>query len=350
MNLQTQARRFQPMRNSASSLALSLTLSFQALAQGEFVDVFIATGQSNAYWPPTMDLSAGTYQFGHGVEDALVASGLFSNPTVVIAGVPGQEIAAWHNDVGPTGLYNQEFFDTTNVSTGLLEAQINAIIANGDTPRFQGLFWWQGEADGMNGTEAQYTGRWNGLLSQLASDVGSSDFKFVMNKVGNSGTLINDTLTAIANADPRGVLFDSQVPPYRTNPADIHGYDHYAVGEANAQLFIDTFVNPVDVFIVAGQSNANGQALVSNLTAQQAGPHNALYFCSWHQFANTAEPSFGSPQFSSGWFTETVAGETRSAGNITTTYGSSPWFGPEVGFAARANEIDLTGNPIGILK
>ena len=119
-------------------------------------------------------------------------------------------------------------------------------------------------------------------------------FKFVMNTVGNSGTRINNTLTAITDADSRGVLFDAQVTPYRTNTADIHGYDHYAVGQANAQLFIDTFVRPVDVFIIAGQSNGNGQALVSDLTTQQK-TQDALFFNSWHQWLNTAETS-ASPQ------------------------------------------------------
>ena len=332
--------------------ALSLLLSLQALVHGAVVDVFIATGQSNAVWPWDSENQVGTFQFGAGVQDALDASGLFSNPTVVIAGVPGQEIAAWYNDSGANGLYNTEFFDTTTVGTGALEAKISEIVGNGDTPRFRGVFWFQGEADGLGGTEAQYTSRWNGLLGQLASDLGSSDFNFVMNRVGNSGTLINDTLAAITNADARGVLFDTQVEPYRTNTADIHGYDHYAVGQANAQLFIETFVRPVDIFIVAGQSNANGQALVNTLTAAQAGPHAAKYFCSYHRYANTAEVlvSPDNPQLFSGWLAQTVAGETRSAGNLTYTFGSSPWFGPEIGFAARANQIALSDNPIGILK
>ncbi len=333
------------MRKSLSVFALFVCLSLQALVHAAVVDVFVATGQSNAAWPWDSENQVGTFQFGVGVQDALDASGLFSNPTVVIGGVPGQEIAAWYNDSGANGLYNTEFFDTTAVGTGALEAKIAEIIGNGDTPRFRGVFWFQGEADGLNGTEASYTSRWNGLLGQLASDVGSNDFNYVMNRVGNSGTLINDTLAAITNADARGALFDTQVAPYRTNTADIHGYDHYAVGQANAQLFIDTFVRPVDIFIVAGQSNANGQGLVSELTVPQS-TQDAMFYSSWHLQAFNAE----STQYYTNWLAQTVAGQTRSTGNVSSTFGNSSWFGPEVGFVARANEINLTANPMGILK
>ena len=232
------------MKNLYTKLCIA-SLCIGPYAQAAVVDVFIATGQSNAYWPvgpaPTYE---GSYDFGKGVQDALTASGLFSNPTVVLDGQPGIEIAQWHDGTNPQWLYNGQFFNTAGGAAGSLEAQMNSIIANGDTPVFRGLFWFQGEADGQNGTEAQYAGRWNSLLTQLGSDLGSTSWNYVMNRVGNSGDLINDTLAAITTADSRGVLFDTQVAPYRTNPADIHGYDHFAVGQANAQLFISSFMAP----------------------------------------------------------------------------------------------------------
>jgi len=234
---------------------------------GDIVDLFIATGQSNAYWPVNRDgeVVTGTYEFGNGVKDALVASGLFSNPAVVIDGQPGQEIAQWYENGTPQWLYQKQFFGTYASTTAGLEAKINEIIANGDTPRFRGVFWFQGESDGeaagqSNTSEAVYTARWNGILTQLAADLGSSDFNFVMNTVGNSGTRINTTLTNITNADSRGVLFDTQVAPYRTNSEDIHGYDHYAVGQANAQLFIDTFMKDFGKILCVGDSITEGSA------------------------------------------------------------------------------------------
>jgi|GEM_PF-1191125 len=255
------------MKKIISTTKLLLLLGFQAFLHGADVDVFIATGQSNAYWPVNRDgeVVTGTYEFGNGVKDALVASGLFSNPAVVIDGQPGQEIAQWYENGTPQWLYQKQFFGTYASTTAGLEAKINEIIANGDTPRFRGVFWFQGESDGeaagqSNTSEAVYTARWNGILTQLAADLGSSDFNFVMNTVGNSGTRINTTLTNITNADSRGVLFDTQVAPYRTNSEDIHGYDHYAVGQANAQLFIDTFMKDFGKILCVGDSITEGSA------------------------------------------------------------------------------------------
>jgi hypothetical protein len=161
----------------------------------------------------------------------------------------------------PNFQYDAHFFDTDNDGTGALEAAINQIIADGDTPRFQGLFWWQGESDGIgdyataNTSQAVYEARWAGLLGQLEADLqtaglDSSEYKFVVNTVAESGNQINTILTGIANADARGLVFDTQVAPYNDrnlNPADeatygdLHDYDHFAVGQANAQLLIDTF-------------------------------------------------------------------------------------------------------------
>ena len=211
---------------------------------GNIVDLFIATGQSNAAWPWDSENQVGTFQFGAGVQAALTASGRFSNPTVVSQGEPGMPIDQWWQSGAPQWAYQKNFFGTYQSQTAALEAKIAEIEAAGDTPVFRGVFWFQGEADGQNGTtEADYTERWNSILGQLTSDVGTGDYYFVMNTVGNSGNLINTILTNITNANPRGALFNTQVVPYRTNFQDIHGYDHFAVGEANVQLYIDTFVD-----------------------------------------------------------------------------------------------------------
>ena len=54
---------------------------------GNIVDVFIATGQSNAAYP-LYDGEENKFGFGRGIQVALTESGLFSNPTVVLAGEP----------------------------------------------------------------------------------------------------------------------------------------------------------------------------------------------------------------------------------------------------------------------
>ena len=228
---------------------------------GDIVDLFIATGQSNAAWPWDSVNQVGTFQFGAGVQAALTASGRFSNPTVVSQGEPGMAIENWFKDGAPQWAYTKNFFGTYQSTTAALEAKIAELEGQGKTVRFKGLFWFQGEADGigqpnqLNTSESVYTERWTGLLGQLASDIGSNDFHVVMNTVGNSGNTINSILTNITNADARAALFNTQVTSYvlsnttnasvtiRTNFGDIHGYDHYNVGLANVDKYIETFLD-----------------------------------------------------------------------------------------------------------
>ena len=108
----------------------------------------------------------------------------------------------------------------------------------------------------------------------------------------------------------------------------------------------------IDLFILAGQSNGNGQGQVSNLPAGET-TQNAMLFNSWHTFINNASDA-ASPLNHSGWLSQTVAGNTRA--KITNgaycppPFGGSQFFGPEMGFVSRANEINLTSNTLGIIK
>ena len=98
----------------------------------------------------------------------------------------------------------------------------------------------------------------------------------------------------------------------------------------------------IDLFILAGQSNAHGHADVSDLTSAQA-TQDGLFYTSWHDSTGNAETT----QNYSTWATSLVAGSTRGDSNNLV---NSPNFGPELGFVSRANAINLTTQPIGILK
>jgi hypothetical protein len=98
----------------------------------------------------------------------------------------------------------------------------------------------------------------------------------------------------------------------------------------------------IDIFILAGQSNAHGHADVSDLTSAQA-TQDGLFYTSWHDNTQNAETT----QNYSNWATSLVAGSTRGDSNNLV---NSTKFGPELGFVSRANAINLTTQPIGILK
>lgn len=101
----------------------------------------------------------------------------------------------------------------------------------------------------------------------------------------------------------------------------------------------------VDVYLLAGQSNAHGHAIVSSLTTAQK-TQNGLFYSSWHNDTNNAS----STQYYSNWATSLVAGSTRGEYGQS-ALGGSLLFGPELGFVNRANAINLAGGrPIAILK
>ena len=107
------------------------------------------------------------------------------------------------------------------------------------------------------------------------------------------------------------------------------------------------FVPPssqVDLYILAGQSNAHGHSSISTLTPSQTA-QSGLFYSSWH--SNTSDAS--TTQYFSPLLNSLAAGYTRGDGNPT--LGGSSSFGPELGFVKRANQINLTGGrPLGIVK
>jgi hypothetical protein len=104
----------------------------------------------------------------------------------------------------------------------------------------------------------------------------------------------------------------------------------------------DSIIPIVDIYLLAGQSNAHGHALVSTLTSDDQRTQDGLFYQSWHTETGNASTE---QQYMNVWAESLMAGQTR--GGSTGTH-----FGPELGFANRAKEINLgkDGNTIGILK
>uniref|UniRef100_A0A6C0LIU9 Sialate O-acetylesterase domain-containing protein n=1 Tax=viral metagenome TaxID=1070528 RepID=A0A6C0LIU9_9ZZZZ len=100
----------------------------------------------------------------------------------------------------------------------------------------------------------------------------------------------------------------------------------------------------IDLFILAGQSNAHGYAHVSALDSSRQ-TQDGLFYTSWHQNTTNAETT----QYYTDWATSLVAGSTHGRGTSSNLSGQTK-FGPELGFVSRANNINLTTRPIGIIK
>ena len=100
--------------------------------QAKHCSVFFVGGQSNA-----------TATYKNAIQSALNASGQYESILVVHATHAGSSISQWITNT-TTHLYEDDFFNSTG--TGVLQTAISA-ISPAYTYRFEGLFWFRGEAD-----------------------------------------------------------------------------------------------------------------------------------------------------------------------------------------------------------
>lgn len=102
----------------------------------------------------------------------------------------------------------------------------------------------------------------------------------------------------------------------------------------------------IDIYLVAGQSNADGHSFTADLTATQGEEIEGFnFYISWH--SNTSQAS--SQQYYSNIASSLEAGKTRGQGT-SSTLSDSGRFGIEWGFAKKAKEINLASEDIGIIK
>jgi hypothetical protein len=220
----------------AASLVISLP------GKAAIVDIFMTAGQSNAG-------STNQFVFGNSVEKAIKESGKYSNPIVIKASHGGAAISQWWYKGEAKRWYLEDFFNPSETEDGKLEAAIKAVIANGDTPVFRGLFWWQGESS-KGGVDADFEKNVNPtntqisfeqVIKQLDTDLGSTSWNYLLNMVLDRPSNVNKVIESIASENPRAIVFDNQSMPHRTKPNDLHGYDHALVGKDNVAAFIEAF-------------------------------------------------------------------------------------------------------------
>ena len=146
-------------------------------ANAAVIDVFFAGGQSNA-----------TDAWADGLSSTLNAQ--YDNALVVYQNHPGMWLRSWYNGV-PKALYEEDFYNDSD--TGLLQSQLDGIVANGDTYNFSGFFWYQGESEITSENDVnQYATRFNAMLDQIQSDLSLDPFRFVIAAVDANRPLLKD--------------------------------------------------------------------------------------------------------------------------------------------------------------
>ena len=162
------------------------------------VSVFFVGGQSNA-----------TTTYKNAIQSALTASGQYESVLVAHATHGGSSISHWMTNT-TTHYYEDDFFNMTG--TGVLQTAI-AAISRADTYSFEGLFWFQGEADRYAPANwvSLFKDAPHSLLNRLRTDLGSSNWKYVVTLVDNYTTDpietaayngIRDAMRTMVNTDP----------------------------------------------------------------------------------------------------------------------------------------------------
>ncbi len=155
------------MKRVMLQVIILFALAFSA--QAAVRNVFFADGQSNA-----------KQVWGDAIANGLKA-GYGSNLVMVWTNHSGEALSNWYTTEPKTN-YSNDLYNAAG--TGLLQAQMQALVDAGDEPVFQGFFWFQGESDtGSNtagyATMDAYTNRFQSMLSLLKSDMGfTNDVRF----------------------------------------------------------------------------------------------------------------------------------------------------------------------------
>lgn len=146
-------------------------------ANAAVVDVFFAGGQSNA-----------TAAWHDGLTSTLNTH--YDNALVVYQNHPGKWMRYWYNDLPKAG-YQEDFYNDSG--TGLLQSQLADILANGDTYRFSGFFWYQGESEITSAADiGLYATRFNSMLDQIQSDLSLGEFRYMIAAVEANRSLISE--------------------------------------------------------------------------------------------------------------------------------------------------------------
>ena len=244
-------------QNQFRGLALAITVGCLILTvarpvSAANVDVFFTGGQSNAVLSP----------WATSIESTLVNSGNYNNVRIVHARHSGETIANWVFEDGLGGYskqanYLSDFYNPSG--TGLIQAEISDIIANGDTPIFRGFFWFQGESDTDYAGEVNaYRDRYLGMLDMLQADLGLAapidfamatiDFGVNNNLTASHQARVNEVRaiqTQIGADFSHGVAVDSR-PFTRRDTWHLETNQYQPFGELMANTFISNTV--LDVY------------------------------------------------------------------------------------------------------
>jgi len=159
--------------------------------------------------------------------------------------------------------------------------------------------------------------------------------------IDNEGGLIpnrpSDISSIITLGRPKDVIAEIITKPNSVNDVQT-ARDPLAPSEINAEA------KYIDLYLIAGQSNAHGHSAVIDLSEAQSSDISVGFYTSWHE--NTSDAT--TEQYYTNYKSSMVLGETRGEGTSSSLDSSN--FGIEWGFAKKIEELNTESSEIGIIK
>ena len=230
---------------SRAVFLLGIFLGYSPAALSDIVHVFFAGGQSNA-----------TQWWFDGLANTLAAR--YKNFVLVSDGHSGASLSQWY-DNGPQANYASDFYNASG--TGALQVALSDILANGDTYRFDGFFWFQGETDaGSAAAVGMYDARFHSMLGQIRTDLNLDQFHYVLAVIDANRSLISASQSELVDAlreiqfgigdEPMGQAFDTAAYN-RVDAWHIDGNSARRLGNDMAAAYIAAIQRPnVILFLV----------------------------------------------------------------------------------------------------
>lgn len=150
----------------------------------------------------------------------------------------------------------------------------------------------------------------------------------------------NLVVKQITTYQPRNVQSEL-LSPYR--PSEVDATLEIPTAPINPSQ-VQAEINNVELYLIAGQSNAHGHSPISDLSGTQLDDINIGFYTSWHQGTSNAT----STQYYSDYVAKMELGKTRGDDSESTL--DSDYFGIEWGFAKALEASNTNNTEIGIIK
>lgn len=164
------------MLNRIPGLLMTSFLFLAGVAHAGIINVYFAGGQSNA----TVDWAAGLEEVLQQYQPGSV---------LVHQNHPGKAINRWYYQQ-PGEFYRSDFY--AEQGGGALQSALADIVSAGDSYRFAGLFWFQGESDTIESDDSRhYASRFTSMLAQIQTDLSLDPFTYALAVVDANRLLVD---------------------------------------------------------------------------------------------------------------------------------------------------------------